>query len=127
MATTPMHCNLVPMLVVSYAKHAVLPAGAQISKMTPFRSYVITTASTLTSTIASDLRLGGGMTSYIVVRPSFCHFTCTTAVSLVACINDLGNSNSVPTAMCQSQQLVPGPAKVASSLLVSHAWVSTIA
>lgn len=57
-----------PNAISSNAEHAVMPAGVQMAKMTPFRSYVITTASTLTSAICFGLRLGGGMTSHINVR-----------------------------------------------------------
>ena len=45
-----------------------MPAGVQISKMTPFRSFVVVMASTLTSAIVFGLQVGGGMTSYINVR-----------------------------------------------------------
>ena len=42
-------------------------AGFQLAKMSPFRSYVVTTASTLSSIVAVSLHLGGGVSSYINV------------------------------------------------------------
>lgn len=41
--------------------------GVQLAKMTPFRSYCVTTVSSLTSTIVFGMGLYGGMTSYINV------------------------------------------------------------
>ena len=48
---------------VTWAQHA----GVQLAKMSPFRSYVVTTASTLSSIVAVGLHLGGGVSSYINV------------------------------------------------------------
>lgn len=42
-------------------------AGIQIAKMSPFRSYVVTTASALTASVAVSLGLTGGATTYINV------------------------------------------------------------
>lgn len=42
-------------------------AGVQIAKMSPFRSYAVTTASALTASVAFSLGLGGGATTYINV------------------------------------------------------------
>lgn len=42
-------------------------AGVQLAKMSPFRSYVVTTASTLSSIVAVGLHLGDGVNSYINV------------------------------------------------------------
>ena len=49
---------------------AALHAGVQLAKMSPFRSYVVTTASTLTSIVAVALQLGGGISTYINVSLS---------------------------------------------------------
>ncbi|KAL0025852.1 hypothetical protein WJX79_006740 [Trebouxia sp. C0005] len=40
-------------------------SGVQLAKMSPFRSYVVTTASTLSSIVAVGLHLGDGVNSYI--------------------------------------------------------------
>ncbi|DBB04960.1 TPA: hypothetical protein ACH3X3_010239 [Trebouxia sp. C0006] len=40
-------------------------SGVQLAKMSPFRSYVVTTASTLSSIVAVGLHLGGGVSSYV--------------------------------------------------------------
>ncbi|DBA79747.1 hypothetical protein WJX77_003194 [Trebouxia sp. C0004] len=40
-------------------------SGVQLAKMSPFRSYVVTTASALSSIVAAGLHLGGGVSSYI--------------------------------------------------------------
>ncbi len=48
---------------MTWAQHA----GVQLAKMSPFRSYVVTTASTLSSIVAVRLHLGGGVSSYINV------------------------------------------------------------
>ena len=48
---------------MTWAHHA----GVQLAKMSPFRSYVVTTASTLSSIVAVGLHLGGGVSSYVNV------------------------------------------------------------
>ncbi len=48
-------------------------AGVQMAKMSPLRSYVVTSASTLISTVVFSLRLGGGMTTYINVSLAIMH------------------------------------------------------
>ena len=48
---------------MTWAQHA----GVQLAKMSPFRSYVVTTASTLSSIVAVGLHLGGGVSSYVNV------------------------------------------------------------
>ena len=47
---------------------AAMLAGVQLAKMTPFRSYCVTTASIFTSNVTVGLGLYGGMTTYVNVR-----------------------------------------------------------
>ncbi len=42
-------------------------AGAQIAKMTPFRSFVVTIMTALTLTIMSLLKFKGGTITYVIV------------------------------------------------------------
>ena len=51
---------------------AVMLTGAQLAKMTPLRSYAVTTASSLTASVVFGMRLGGGMTPYVNVRLAHC-------------------------------------------------------
>ncbi len=46
------------------------PAGAQIAKLTPFRSYVVTLMTALSLTIMSLLKFKGGTITYAVVSLS---------------------------------------------------------
>ena len=48
-------------------------AGIQLAKMSPFRSYVVTTASTLTATVVNLFHPGGGTTTYINVSLTALH------------------------------------------------------
>ena len=56
------------LLIQTMSRLLLMLAGVQLAKMTPFRSYCVTTVSSLTSTIAFGMGLYGGMTSYINVR-----------------------------------------------------------
>lgn len=46
------------------------PAGVQIAKLTPFRSYVVTLMTALSLTIMSLLKFKGGTITYAVVSLS---------------------------------------------------------
>ena len=46
------------------------PAGVQIAKLTPFRSYVVTLMTALSLTIMSLLKFKGGTITYVVVSHS---------------------------------------------------------